>query len=71
MDQTTISLLVIIALLAGVIAVQNIIHKQERKDLYNRIMAKDLTEYKANGKRRSVPSTIRKRTSDELKRRNE
>lgn len=58
------------ALLLCLIIVQHILHKQERKDLYNRIMARDLTEYKAE-KRRTVPNTIRKRTSDESKRRNE
>lgn len=71
MDEKTLSLLVIIVFLIGIIAVQNIINKQERKDLYNRIMARDLTEYKTNGKRRTVPNIIRKRTSDELKRRSE
>jgi hypothetical protein len=51
---------VIIALLIGVIVVQHISHKQERKDLYNRIMARDLTEYKSDGKVRSVKNIIRK-----------
>jgi hypothetical protein len=32
--------------LCGVIFVQQIIHHYERKDLYNRIMSKNLTEYK-------------------------
>ena len=32
--------------LCGVIAVQQVIHHFERKDLYNRIMSKNLTEYK-------------------------
>ncbi|HQD32154.1 MAG TPA: hypothetical protein PLY59_11280 [Clostridiales bacterium] len=70
MDQKTLSLLVIIVLLIGIIVVQNIIHKQERQDLYNRIMAKDLRDYRME-KQRTVPNVIRKRTSDELKRRGE
>lgn len=70
MDENILSLLVIIALLICYIIIQNITHKQERQDLYSRIMARDLTEYKAE-KRRSVPNIIRKRTSDEEKRRNE
>jgi hypothetical protein len=67
MDQKTLSLLVIIVLLIGIIVVQNIIHKQERRDLYSRIMAKDLRDYRME-KQRTVPNVIRKRTSDELKR---
>jgi len=70
MDQKTLSLLVIIVLLIGIIVVQNIIHKQERQDLYNRIMAKDLRDYRME-KQRTVPNVIRKRTSDELKRQGE
>lgn len=70
MDQKTLSLLVIIVLLIGIIVVQNIIHKQERQDLYSRIMAKDLRDYRME-KQRTVPNVIRKRTSDELKRQGE
>lgn len=33
-------------ILCGVIVLQSIIHHFERKDLYNRIMSKNLTEYK-------------------------
>lgn len=32
--------------LIGVIIFQSIIHRLERKDLYNRIMSKDYAEYK-------------------------
>lgn len=39
-------------ILCGVIILQSIIHHFERKDLYNRIMSKNLTEYKGKG----VPS---------------
>jgi hypothetical protein len=34
--------------LCGVILIQQIIHHCERKDLYNRIMSKNLTEYKGD-----------------------
>jgi hypothetical protein len=34
--------------LCGVIALQQIMHHYERKDLYNRIMSKNLTEYKGD-----------------------
>ena len=34
--------------LCGVIAIQQIMHHCERKDLYNRIMSKNLTEYKGD-----------------------
>jgi predicted Holliday junction resolvase-like endonuclease len=70
MDENTLSLLVIIALLICYIIIQNITHKQERQDLYNRIMAKDLRDYRME-KQRTVPNVIRKRTSDELKRQGE
>lgn len=55
------------ALLIGIIAVQHITHKQEREkhraereDLYNRIMARDLPEYKAGGKPRTVPNLLKR-----------
>lgn len=60
-------LYIVIVILTGAIIVQDIIHKQERKDLYNRIMARDLPEYK-QGKARSVPSAIKKHMVDEKKR---
>ena len=34
--------------LCGVVLIQQIIHHYERKDLYNRIMSKNLTEYKGD-----------------------
>lgn len=45
----------IIYILCGVIVLQSITHHFERKDLYNRIMSKNLTEYKGD-KCRSVKS---------------
>jgi len=65
-----IEMWVLIALLIAVVIVQEILHKQEREDLYSRIMARDLTEYKADGKHRSVPNGIRKRAAEEQDRRN-
>jgi hypothetical protein len=36
----------VIAGLIAVILLKDLIHRIERKDLYNRLMARDLTEYK-------------------------
>jgi len=36
----------IIYALIGVVLVQEILHRVERRDLYNRIMCKDINEYK-------------------------
>lgn len=60
---------IIIFSLIGIVLVQDIGYRQERKDLYSRIMARDLTEYKA-GTHKTIPNIIRKNTSDELKRKN-
>jgi len=65
-----IEMWVLVALLIAIVIVQEILHKQEREDLYNRIMARDLTEFKADGKHRSVPNGIRKRAAEEQDRRN-
>lgn len=37
--------------LCGVIVIQSVIHHIERKDLYNRIMCKNITEYKGDYER--------------------
>jgi hypothetical protein len=42
----------IVYLLLGFIVFQSVIHYYERKDLYNRIMSKNLTEYKGEPGRR-------------------
>ena len=39
-------MLAIVFALFGLMVVQQLIHHFERKDLYNRIMSKNLTEYK-------------------------
>lgn len=44
----------VIAILCGVIILQSILHHCERKDLYDRIMCRNLAEYKGN--RRSAQS---------------
>lgn len=36
----------IVYVLCGIIVVQSLLHRSERKDLYDRIMSKDFTEYK-------------------------
>lgn len=36
----------VVYILCGVILIQQLLHHAERKDLYNRIMSKNLTEYK-------------------------
>jgi hypothetical protein len=38
--------LIAYALFAAIIALQQILHWLERRDLYNRLMSRDLTEYK-------------------------
>jgi hypothetical protein len=37
-------------MLIAVIIIQSIIHFVERRDMYNRLMSKNLSEYKQNGK---------------------
>lgn len=39
----------IVYVLCGIIIVQSVLHRFERKDLYNRIMSKNLNEYKGKG----------------------
>lgn len=36
-------------ILITVIVIQSVIHFIERRDMYNRLMSKDLTEYKQSG----------------------
>ena len=45
-------------ILVAVILIQALLHYIERRDLYNRLMSKDLTEYKniGNPPPKSVPS---------------
>lgn len=45
----------IIVLLCVIIFLQSLVHRLERKDLYNRIMSKNLAEYKG-GKCRAAKS---------------
>lgn len=39
----------VITLLCVIIFLQSLVHRAERKDLYNRIMSRNLTEYKGEG----------------------
>lgn len=54
----------IVYLLCGVMAVQQILHYRERKDLYNRIMSKSFTEYKDEGKTPSYSVPAHRRVMD-------
>jgi hypothetical protein len=40
-------------------------HYIERKDLYSRIMAKDLQEYKSESRSRTIPNQIRKKLNEQ------
>lgn len=40
-------MMIVVYILIGVIVFQSILHRIERKDLYNRIMSSDLRDYKA------------------------
>lgn len=42
------SFLITVAICGVLIIILEFIHHRERRDLYNRLMAKDLTDYKAN-----------------------
>jgi len=58
----------LVALLIGTIIVQEIMHRQERKDLYNRIMARDLTEYNNSGQKpQTIKNVIRKNYEESRK----
>ena len=60
--------LVIFILLIAVIIIQQYLHHAERKDLYNRIMAKDLTEYK-HEKSKPIKNMIRQAMQKNLEQR--
>lgn len=45
-NMLEISMLVVIGALLSIVMYQEHIHYKERKDLYNRLMAKDLHEYR-------------------------
>jgi DNA modification methylase len=56
----------VITLLIAVIVLQQIWHGIERKDLYNRIMAKDLSEYRAR-KPQTIKNIIKRNIEKNLK----
>ena len=53
--------------LVAVILIQQISHYFERKDLYNRIMSKSLTEYKDDGKTPHNPISAHRKVLDRWK----
>lgn len=65
----------VIVLLVSIIAAQtlascfkSVVHKRERKDLYDRIMSKDLTEYSRNASaanQRKAPASAHKKVLEE------
>lgn len=62
MDKFVYSLFILITAIQGLIIIlQQITHSKERKDLYNRLMARDLTEYRQEPiKIKPVKNIIRK-----------
>jgi hypothetical protein len=57
----------VIFLLVALIFLREVMHGMERKDLYNRIMARDLGEYKALKPRKiknSIMANIKKRRNE-------
>lgn len=60
--MTGLEILIIQVFLMVLIVFLEIIHFKERKDLYNRIMAKDLTEYSAHKvqeRKAEIPQTVK------------
>lgn len=49
----------LVAVFGALLLLQGILHARERKDLYTRIMAKDLTDYRQSTPKKGV-STIRR-----------
>ena len=41
-------MLILLYVLSGIIIIQQIFHCIERRDLYNRIMSRDLNDYRSN-----------------------
>ena len=62
---------VLVYALCGIIALQQVVHSVERRDLYNRIMSRDLAEYKGESPgyqvsaHKKVLNRWRKRGDDE------
>ena len=65
MDYTTY-------LLMGIIIIQDLLHRVERKDLYSRIMCKDINDYKRLDDKPSEPTqSAHKKTLGEWRKRGE
>lgn len=43
-----VGVLVLVGLLLAALIVQSFVHRQERKELYNRIMSRDLADYQSS-----------------------
>ena len=54
----------IVYILLGIVVVQDILHRVERRDLYNRIMSKSLPEYKQSKTPPKTPKPAHKRVLD-------
>jgi flagellar basal body-associated protein FliL len=65
MMMTTIYLLiVVIVLLIGALAAQTFLHASERRDLYNRIMARDLADYEySQNKKKNHKDGVKPKTN--------
>lgn len=55
---------IIILGLIAVILIQQALHSKERKDLYSRIMAKDLTEYRLEPQKKKDISKMRNKVKE-------
>ena len=56
----------VVYILCLIIAIQQVMHRMERKDLYNRIMSKNLSEYKGGSPVHAV--SAHKRVLDKWRR---
>jgi hypothetical protein len=62
---------ILIAFLFLLLAIQDKVHRKERKDLYNRLMSKDYAEYSCSGKSKSVRNQLKKTLKEISERANE
>lgn len=49
----------LVAVLGALLLLQGILHARERKDLYTRLMSRDLTEYRNSSPKKGVSSIRR------------
>lgn len=67
----TIALYCTIFGLITIIFVQAISHRLERKDLYDRIMCRDMSEYKNKDKPKESPKSAHKRVIERWRKKND